>query len=106
MSTMGSAFDLGRLIEHDLKSGAVSCTTKKPGFAEVAKLLDNKGNFPVVTFFSLSHIHCHSFDSGVQVVTFKGWERIDSEEQKRGKEKGKPREKITDVNEMMQIALS
>jgi hypothetical protein len=43
VSTMGSAFELGRLIEHDLKSGTVSCITSKPGFTEVAKLLDTKG---------------------------------------------------------------
>jgi hypothetical protein len=45
VSTMGSAFELGRLIEHDLKSGTVSYSTTKPGFTAVAKLLDKRGDF-------------------------------------------------------------
>lgn len=48
---MGSAFELGRLIEQDLKSGAVNCDAKKPGFPEVAKLLDNKGIFLICHIF-------------------------------------------------------
>jgi len=38
---------------------------------------------------------------GVRVVSFKDWLTIDKEEIRRGEKKGKPREKITQVNEML-----
>ncbi|MGH8583426.1 MAG: NAD(P)-binding protein [Gammaproteobacteria bacterium] len=41
---------------------------------------------------------------GVQVVDFTGWLRIDATEVERGKPKGKPREKITRVAEMLAVA--
>ena len=44
--------------------------------------------------------------SGVHVVTFEGWKRIDAEETKRGVALGKPREKITDIREMLEIAVN
>lgn len=41
---------------------------------------------------------------GVQIVSFDDWEKIDCEEIRRGKVLGKPREKITDIQEMLSIA--
>lgn len=41
---------------------------------------------------------------GVDVVDFSGWEKIDAEEVRRGAATGKPREKITDVKEMVKLA--
>ncbi|KAL4420950.1 hypothetical protein ABPG77_004579 [Micractinium sp. CCAP 211/92] len=41
---------------------------------------------------------------GVQVVSFEGWERVDAEEVRRGAALGKPRDKLTDVQEMLQLA--
>lgn len=43
-------------------------------------------------------------DRGVQVVSFGDWERVDAEEVKRGQALGKPRDKLTDVAEMLKIA--
>ena len=43
------------------------------------------------------------FPSGVKPVFFKDWDRIDKVEQERGVEKQKPREKIINVKEMMDI---
>jgi len=40
----------------------------------------------------------------VQVISFEDWEQIDQEEIKRGRAVGKPREKITDIQEMLKIA--
>lgn len=41
---------------------------------------------------------------GVQVVNWRRWKRIDEEERERGRRKGKAREKITDVAEMLEVA--
>lgn len=43
-------------------------------------------------------------ERGVQVVDFKGWQAVDAEEVKRGAALGKPRDKLTSVQEMLQIA--
>lgn len=37
-------------------------------------------------------------------MDFKGWQAVDAEEVKRGSALGKPRDKLTDVQEMLQIA--
>jgi adrenodoxin-NADP+ reductase len=39
----------------------------------------------------------------INYVTFDDWKKIEAEEQKRGDLKGKPREKITDINEILRI---
>lgn len=39
-----------------------------------------------------------------QVVSFEGWERVDAEEIRRGAALGKPRDKLTNVPEMLQLA--
>ena len=41
---------------------------------------------------------------GVDVIDFQAWEAIDAEEVRRGAALGKPREKVTDVEEMVKIA--
>lgn len=41
---------------------------------------------------------------GVRFVTFEEWRRIDEAEIERGKAKGKPREKFTSVEEMLEVA--
>lgn len=41
---------------------------------------------------------------GQEVVTFEDWERIDAEEVRRGEAAGKPREKLTSVDEMLQVS--
>ena len=46
----------------------------------------------------------HFFSIGVQTVSFKDWEKIDSAESLNGEKVGKPREKIVDVSEMMKLA--
>jgi len=41
---------------------------------------------------------------GLKPVTFSQWERIDKLEQQRGSEMGKPREKVTSLEEMVTVA--
>ena len=45
-----------------------------------------------------------SCPAGVKPVTFSEWEKIDSEEVRRGAAIGKPREKLLTVEEMLQVA--
>ena len=44
--------------------------------------------------------------AGIAPVTFSDWRKIDLEEQRRGELRGKPREKIVDIEEMLRIANS
>lgn len=47
----------------------------------------------------------HGIDlSGLKIVDAEGWARIDKEEIARGVMLGKPREKITDLEEMLKIS--
>ena len=42
---------------------------------------------------------------GLNPVDYQGWKAIDTFETEAGKVQGKPREKVTDIKEMMSIAL-
>lgn len=42
--------------------------------------------------------------SGIRPVFFDQWQKIDNVEQERGSANGKPREKITNLQEMLDIA--
>ena len=44
--------------------------------------------------------------TGIRPVTFSDWEKIDAVEKSRGESCGKPREKIVDVDEMLNVAHS
>lgn len=46
------------------------------------------------------------FVVGKQIVSFSDWDKIDLEEIQRGTPIGKPREKIVDIEEMLQVAHS
>lgn len=78
LSTMTNAFEVSNLTCADLK-----LEQTKPGWTEISSLLNQKG---------------------VQIVSYEDWEKIDKVEQERGKNCGKPREKIVDINEMLEIA--
>lgn len=43
-------------------------------------------------------------DRGVEVVTWEGWQQIDAEESRLGEQQGRPRVKITSVQNMLEIA--
>jgi len=44
--------------------------------------------------------------AGIKPVTFADWQKIDSVERSRGESHGKPRQKIVDVDEMLNVAHS
>lgn len=82
-STMQSGHDVGKRIIDDLKNGIVGTGTKKPGRDAILSQLTARG---------------------VEPVAFVEWEALDNEERERGKFQKKPREKIVDVREMIDIA--
>lgn len=82
-TTMNDAFQTGELVVQDFKSGNIKSTGATKGFQAIQSLLLSRG---------------------VRPVFFDEWHKIDRVEQKRGKAVGKPREKITSVQEMLNIA--
>ncbi|XP_062331584.1 NADPH:adrenodoxin oxidoreductase, mitochondrial isoform X1 [Osmerus eperlanus] len=82
-TTMNDSFDTARTLLQDLESGALDILTAKTGSQEVTALLEERG---------------------VKPVFFSDWEKIDSEEVRRGEARGKPRDKLQDVEEMLLVA--
>ncbi|XP_076024028.1 NADPH:adrenodoxin oxidoreductase, mitochondrial isoform X2 [Genypterus blacodes] len=82
-TTMNNSFDTARSLLDDMQSGRLDVSAVKPGSQSIASLLDSRG---------------------VKPVSFSDWEKIDSEEMKRGEAAGKPREKLLSVEEMLQVA--
>ncbi|XP_076674784.1 NADPH:adrenodoxin oxidoreductase, mitochondrial isoform X2 [Andrena cerasifolii] len=80
LTTMTNAFHVGKLINKEL-----SIIGNKAGSTGLRNILDKKG---------------------IPIVTYSDWKKIDNAECKRGVELGKPREKITDIKKMLEIALS
>ncbi|XP_056626958.1 NADPH:adrenodoxin oxidoreductase, mitochondrial [Triplophysa dalaica] len=84
-TTMNDSFDTARVILQDMETGQLDLSIKKPGAQAISSLLQTRG---------------------VRTVLFSEWEKINTEEERRGKPHGKPREKLLDVEEMLQIAWS
>lgn len=82
-STLQSGHDVGKRILDDLRKGICATSTVKPGRDVILSQLATRG---------------------VEPVTFVEWETLDNEERERGKNQKKPREKIIDVREMIDIA--
>ena len=80
-STLQSGHAVGRNILKDLQNG-ISDGQLKRGKDTILSLLSSKG---------------------IKPVTFIDWEALDQEERQRGKHQHKPREKVTDVREMLDI---
>lgn len=80
---MQSGHDVAKRILEDLQQGRCGSSTNKPGLDTILPLLKSKG---------------------VKPVTFVEWEALDQEERTRGMHQEKPREKIVDVKEMINIA--
>ncbi|EDW73976.1 uncharacterized protein Dwil_GK21620 [Drosophila willistoni] len=77
LTTMNTAFAVAKTISEDIKNQIFDTKSIKPGL-QVEEL--------------------------PQTVTWKHWQRIDSHEQKLGQAKGKPREKIVSIDEMLKVA--
>ncbi|KAI9529386.1 hypothetical protein NQZ68_011091 [Dissostichus eleginoides] len=82
-TTLNNSFDTARSVLEDMDSGTLNTSAAKPGSQSINALLENRG---------------------VKPVTFSEWEKIDSEEVRRGAAIGKPREKLLTVEEMLQVA--
>ncbi|XP_014616511.1 PREDICTED: NADPH:adrenodoxin oxidoreductase, mitochondrial isoform X1 [Polistes canadensis] len=80
LSTMTNAFEIASLINKEL-----SVKENKLGSEGLHKILNMK-NIPT--------------------VSYSNWEKIDQVERQRGKDLGKPREKIVSISEMLNIALN
>ncbi|KAJ0986060.1 hypothetical protein J5N97_004416 [Dioscorea zingiberensis] len=70
-------------VLEDVKRGLAASGSQKPGRQGLLQILENKG---------------------INYVPFSGWQKIDSVEKLRGQLKGKPREKITDWEELLRVA--
>ncbi|GBP12118.1 NADPH:adrenodoxin oxidoreductase, mitochondrial [Eumeta japonica] len=81
LHTMGNAFQVAKAVCEDLSNGGTY--NVKSGFEEIRKdLLKNN----------------------IKVVDWAGWEKIDKYEIEQGKKCGKPREKVCDIEKMIEIA--
>lgn len=76
LTTMNGAFAVAKTICDDIAAKSFDISSLKPGFEPGNK----------------------------RVVTWEGWRLIDQSESDSGKSKGKPREKITSIPEMLRIA--
>ncbi|XP_026523033.1 NADPH:adrenodoxin oxidoreductase, mitochondrial [Notechis scutatus] len=82
ITTMNDSFDTAQSVLEDLQSGALQLSSAKKGSDLVSHILRSRG---------------------VQPVSFLDWEKIDAVEVARGKLAGKPREKIIDQEEMLEL---
>ncbi|XP_075479554.1 NADPH:adrenodoxin oxidoreductase, mitochondrial-like isoform X1 [Primulina tabacum] len=69
-------------ISDDISKGVLTSDSSKPGGQGLLQLLDSRR---------------------IAVVPFSGWERIDAEERRRGSLKGKPRQKLTTWEELLEV---
>ncbi|CAH2267120.1 jg2859 [Pararge aegeria aegeria] len=83
LHTMGNAFQVAKVICEDLQKN--NHDYSRGGFEEISKNI-LKNNNPV--------------------VDWQGWTKIDKFEIEQGKKNGKPREKITSIEKMIQIAMA
>jgi len=76
VTTMNGAFSVAKNICDDIAANVLSTSSSKPGYDA----------------------------DGKRVVTWDGWRRINDFEIEAGKAKGKPREKIVSINDMLRVA--
>ncbi|XP_068511447.1 NADPH:adrenodoxin oxidoreductase, mitochondrial isoform X1 [Anas acuta] len=82
ITTMNDSFDTAQSVLEDLRGGVLDVSVSREGFGAVGSILSSRG---------------------VRPVSFSDWEKIDAAEVARGKAAGKPREKIVDPQEMLQL---
>ncbi|XP_031454507.1 LOW QUALITY PROTEIN: NADPH:adrenodoxin oxidoreductase, mitochondrial [Phasianus colchicus] len=82
ITTMNDSFDTAQSVLEDLQGGVLDVSISREGFGAVGSILRSRG---------------------IRPVSFSDWEKIDAAEVARGKAAGKPREKIVDPQEMLQL---
>lgn len=83
LSTMTSGFTSGKMLVADMNSGQVDVSSARGGKEEVLDILSKKDKKP---------------------VTFSDWNRLDKFETEIGAKLGKPREKVTNIQRMIDIS--
>ncbi len=78
VDTMTEAFRVGQVVANDLATE--TSDLPKDGFAQIETILKSRS---------------------VRSVSFEDWRKIDSAEKENGENFGKPREKFTNVNDMI-----
>ncbi|XP_015599436.1 NADPH:adrenodoxin oxidoreductase, mitochondrial isoform X4 [Cephus cinctus] len=78
LSTMTNAFQVGSMVCKEINRDII-----KPGYEGLSEILKKKN---------------------ITTVFYQDWEKINKVEEERGRKLGKPREKIVDINEMLEIA--
>ena len=118
LNTMTEGFETGKRILKDIEEGVVS-SEGKPGSQVIREKLQSAGQLDSFLVFIYASLHVYRkrsgsdimnflsiFVVGKQIVSFSDWDKIDLEEIQRGTPIGKPREKIVDIEEMLQVAHS
>ncbi|XP_022091379.1 NADPH:adrenodoxin oxidoreductase, mitochondrial-like [Acanthaster planci] len=83
LSSLNDGRETAKTILRDLSDGSLDIRGDKQGWDQVAQVLIDRGTRP---------------------VSYADWLKIDAEEKARGEKKGKPREKLTSVEEMLHYA--
>ncbi|GCB79697.1 hypothetical protein scyTo_0018792 [Scyliorhinus torazame] len=83
VTTMHDGFETAVSVLEDVRSGALDVSASKGGYEIMEALLKQRG---------------------IRPVSFSGWEKIDNVEVANGEKAGKPREKLLDVEEMVEVA--
>jgi adrenodoxin-NADP+ reductase len=79
----------------------VIATTMFDAFAAADLLASDLSSFPSTS--ERPPLPIEQLRGSARVVSWEDWEKIDQVEKERGKEKGKLREKITSVREMLEV---
>nr|XP_045594111.1 NADPH:adrenodoxin oxidoreductase, mitochondrial-like [Procambarus clarkii] len=82
LSTMTSGFSTGKAIVADIEAGLVDASQPRGGNVEIMNILKERG---------------------VRPVSFDEWTRLDKYEVEAGTKLGKPREKVCNIKQMMNI---
>ncbi|GCC36264.1 hypothetical protein chiPu_0014757 [Chiloscyllium punctatum] len=83
VTTMHDGFETAETVLGDVRSGLLDVSASKGGSKVIGALLKQRG---------------------IRPVTFPEWEKIDNVEVARGEQAGKPREKLLDVQQMIEVA--
>lgn len=100
LSTMSNAFQVAYLIGEHFEKGLLS--EQKPGYEYISKILKDKGIYFNILSFNKIFLTKNLILDTV-IVDWKGWTEINRVEVERGLKYNKPREKIVDIDEMLQI---
>jgi NADPH-dependent glutamate synthase beta subunit-like oxidoreductase len=69
----------------------------------LSDLSSGEANFPVKEPRGFAAVQPELTRKGVRTTNYADWQRIDQEERRRGEALGKPREKITSIEEMLNL---